>query len=309
MDISIVIPTRNRAAKLCCTLEGLCSQSIPSTAFEVLIVDNGSSDGTRETALHYVERFANWQYLCEPKPGAAAARNAGIKASQGRIILFLDDDVIPDRELLKEHLARHREENIVVLGSVRFPWNGTESVFYYTLTRHPELLQSFRFPDPENVPFLHFYTCNLSVPRSFFEKHEALDDAFGGYGFEDIDLGYRITQAGLRIVFHPKASALHDFWLSFGEFAAKQRQAGHALQYLLNKHPELRPVFLPARTSWRRTLSALVGSAASVLAPFFDVPVRHLSFVLLPTLARFCWSNLQYQFWAGFRAAGEGSRA
>lgn len=301
MDISVVIPTRNRAQKLRRTLDGLCAQSLPSVAFEVLVVDNGSSDDTRAAVAGYLDKAANWKYLRESKPGAAAARNSGIRASQGEIVLFLDDDVVPDPQLVEEHAKGHREQDAVVLGSVRFPWEGTGTAFHRTLSQHPELLQSFRFPDPANVPFQHFYTCNLSLPRSFLSRSGDFDEDFQGSGFEDTELGYRITRAGFRMVFNIRASALHDCWQSFPEFVEKQRRNGRELCCLLKKHPELRDVFLPAAASQRRRLAALAGGAASVLVPCFERPAGSLSFLVLPVLARFCWLNLQYRFWAGLR--------
>ena len=304
MDISVVIPTRNRAQKLRRTLDGLRAQTLSSAAFEVLVVDNGSSDDTCATVAGYLDKAPNWRYLREPQPGAAAARNSGIRASQGEIVLFLDDDVIPDAPLLEEHGKSHREQSAVVLGSVRFPWEGTGTAFRRTLWQHPELLQSFRFPDAANVPFQHFYTCNLSLPRSFLSRSGNFDEDFQASGFEDTDLGYRMARAGFRMVFNPRASAVHDCWMSFPELAEKQRRNGRELRLLLKKHPELREVFLPAATSRRRGLAAMVGGAASVLAPCFEWPAGFLSVLVLPALARFCWLNLQYRFWAGFEEAG-----
>jgi GT2 family glycosyltransferase len=303
LDISVVIPTRNRAQKLRRTLDGLCAQSVPAAAFEVVVVDNASSDDTRATVGGYLDRAAHWKYLREPKPGAAAARNSGIRASQGEIVLFLDDDVVPDPRLVEEHGKSHREQAAVVLGSVRFPWHGTGTAFRRTLSQHPELLQSFRFPDPASVPFQHFYTCNLSLPRSFLSRSGTFDEDFQGSGFEDTDLGYRIARAGFRMVFNPRASAVHDCWLSFPDFAEKQRRNGRELHLLLKKHPELGDVFLPAAASRRRKLAALVGGAASVLGTCFERPAARLSFLVLPLLARFCWLNLQYRFWAGLQEA------
>ncbi len=301
MYISVLIPTKNRSLKLGRTLQGLCSQSVSGRAFEVIVVDNGSDDQTSRTVLSYTNRFDHLKLLKESKPGAAAARNRGMQVSQGDVIVFLDDDVIPDDHWLEEHVKSHRQyPDAAVLGCVRFPWTGNESAFHSMLTHRPELLQSYQFPDSLNVPFLHFYTCNLSVPRSFLSKGEAFDEAFTGAGFEDIELGYRLCLAGCRIVFNPCASALHDFGLSFSQFATKRYRAGQALRYLIKKHPELQTAFLPEATAWRRKLSVLFGLLISPLAPWFDLPVRLSSF-LLPVLGCFCYWNLEYHFWTGFK--------
>jgi GT2 family glycosyltransferase len=302
LEISVIIPTRNRSQKLRRTLDGLRVQSF--AACEVLVVDNGSSDDTHATVANYVDRAPNWQYLREPQPGAAAARNTGIRASRGEIVLFLDDDVVPDPRLLEEHEKSHHRQSAIVLGAVRFPWDGSGTAFRRTLSEHPELLQSFRFPDANDVPFQHFYTCNLSLPRAFLSHSGGFDETFRASGFEDIDLGYRLARDGFRMVFNPCASALHDCWQPFPEFAEKQRRNGGELRVLLKKHPELRETFLPAAGSRRRGLAAIAGSAASVLAPCFEWPTGFLSALALPGLARLCWLNLQSRFWAGFGESG-----
>jgi glycosyltransferase involved in cell wall biosynthesis len=306
LEISVVIPTRNRAPKLRRTLEGLCAQSAPANTFEVVIVDNGSTDNTCEAVKDFTSRAANspWSYLREAKPGAAAARNAGVQASRGDIVLFLDDDVVPDPQLIEEHTKSHREQTVIVLGAVRFPWDDSRTAFHRTLSEHAELLQSFRFPDPHNVPFQHFYTCNLSLPRDVLSRNGGFDESFRASGFEDIDLGYRLSKAGIRMVFNPRASGLHDCWQPFPEFAEKQRRNGRELRILLKKHPELRELFLPEASFARRGLLALAGGAASLLAPWFERPVvGFFSPLVLTALARLCWVNLQLRFRAGFDEA------
>jgi GT2 family glycosyltransferase len=138
------------------------------------------------------------------------------------------------------------------------------------LIDHPELLQSFDFPDPENVPFLHFYTCNLSLARSLFEKVGGFDEAFTSYGFEDVDFGYRLNLLGHHIVHDPRASAIHDPSLSFAEFAQRRRHAGFALGYLLEKHPELLPQFFPASGRYRRYVKLTLGRLCGLLRPTLD---------------------------------------
>lgn len=303
VPLSIVIPTRDRADRLRRTLEALATQSVPTSAFEVLVVDNESRDHTRQVALSYQGRLPRFRLLSQTRPGAAAARNAGIEASQGEFVLFLDDDVIPDPVLLEEHLHTHeRNPGVAVLGLVRFLWTGRESPFHWLLTHRPELLQSFRFPDPSNVPFLHFYTCNVSVPRILFDRAGLFDEAFSGYGFEDTEFGYRIVRSGHRLLFNPRAAALHDFQRPFKQFASDRYRAGQALHRLFQKHPDLESVLRPRNKAWRCRVASWIGLLATPLAPFFDRPVRGPS-LLLPVLGRCCGFHLEHLFWTGFAGA------
>src|SRR6266487_7186737 len=116
--ISVVIPTFNRAAMLSATLESLANQRLPKNRYEVVVVDDGSEDATPEVCRDFASRM-QLNYLHIDNSGISAAKNTGILASHGRILLFFDDDDIADSHLLEEHLIaheRHAEENIAVLG-------------------------------------------------------------------------------------------------------------------------------------------------------------------------------------------------
>ncbi len=116
--ISVVIPTFNRAAMLSATLEGLANQRLPKNRYEVVVVDDGSEDTTPEVCRDFASRI-ELKYLRIDNSGTSAAKNTGILASRGKVLLFLDDDDIADNRLLGEHLKAHEqyaEENIAVLG-------------------------------------------------------------------------------------------------------------------------------------------------------------------------------------------------
>jgi len=116
--ISVIIPTFNRAALLSATLESLAAQSLPKNRYEVIVVDDGSKDATPKVCGDFASRM-QLKYLHIENSGISTAKNAGILASRGRILLFADDDDIADCRLLEEHLKahkRHPEENVAVLG-------------------------------------------------------------------------------------------------------------------------------------------------------------------------------------------------
>ncbi len=304
LDLTVIIPTKNRAAKLAATLECLCRQTLGAQSFEAVVVDNGSSDHTEEVLSQFGKRFSAWQVVRESRPGAAAARNRGVEASSGKILLFLDDDILADPWLLEEHLKSHQSiPDSCVLGFVRFPWTSSSrrhTLLEQCLFDHPELLQSFDFTDPENVPFLHFYTCNLSLSGSLFKRVGGFDEAFTSYGFEDVDFGYRLSLLGHRIVHNPRASAVHDPSLTFAGFAQRRCQAGFTLGYLLEKYPELFPAFLPSSHKYRRYVKLLLGRACWLLKS----PLEQLSCKPSHTMARglprlYHWF-FEYEFSKGF---------
>src|SRR5260370_16156766 len=98
--ISVIIPTFNRAAMLRATLESFAAQSIPKNRYEVIVVDDGSKDATRGVCRDFASRI-QLKYLHIDNSGTSAAKNTGILASRGKLLLFSDDDDIADRRLLE----------------------------------------------------------------------------------------------------------------------------------------------------------------------------------------------------------------
>lgn len=310
MDISVVIPTRNRACHLGRPLQALARQSFPRERFEVLVVDNASTDDTRNVASEFGRAFPHFRVLSESQLGAARARNCGIRESVGELALLLDDDVIPGPRLLEEHwLAHQHHPESAILGRVTFPWEGTESPFRWVIIHRPEYLQSYRFGDSGNVPFNHFYSCNVSLPRSAFARVGLFDEGFRSYGFEDTEFGYRLVRSGVRIVFNSQAEGLHDFQRTFVQFAENRFQAGESFHRLLEKFPELNRWSARQGSLHRRWIARGLGFLAFPLVPFFDSRPPILLRSLLPVLGRACACHLQYRFWRGFAAASRATGA
>src|SRR5579862_6274653 len=115
--ISVVVPTYNRRARLERVLAGLDRQTLPFDRFEVVIVDDGSTDDTKAWLERHSQRAYHVTVATQQNGGPARARNRGVADAQGELILFLDDDVEPTPELLAEHLKLHdAEPNLVVMG-------------------------------------------------------------------------------------------------------------------------------------------------------------------------------------------------
>src|SRR5579883_3490344 len=107
LSLSVVIPTRNRAAVLRRTLPTALHQDLPQDQWELLIVDDGSTDDTAAVVQELAGERA--YLLVQPHRGAAAARNAGLRVARGELVLFLDDDLLCDPSLFTHHLDAHRE--------------------------------------------------------------------------------------------------------------------------------------------------------------------------------------------------------
>lgn len=187
MDLSIVIATRDRAAFLDRALASLHDQWNPPD-FEVVIADNGSTDGTAGV-------IGDWQRRSEvqilsvyvEEPNRARARNAAIAQAAGRILLFVDDDVVLPAEFAAAHHAAHagREHSLAVSGPIL-------NVPSYDVRPKPGAV---------NYSRAFFCTCNVSVPRAALAAAGGFDERFNLYGWEDTELGLRLRRAGTKRAF------------------------------------------------------------------------------------------------------------
>ena len=211
--LTIAIPSRNRRVVLLHALGSLRRQTLEPTAFEVVVVDDGSTDGTAD-AVSALAGTAGWagrrlRVVRQDWRGAAAARTAALEAAAGSIVLFLDDDIEADPGLAAAHLARHHDDaalaaglgasTLVVLGRIRVaPRAGAmhREIERWWDSHHERLLAS-------PPTFAAFFTGNVSVPRSAALAAGGFDASLD-YG-EDVEFGYRIGAAGLRFAYAPEA--------------------------------------------------------------------------------------------------------
>src|SRR6516162_5418252 len=98
--LSIVIPTFNRASILACTIDRIEAQTVSAENYEVIVVDNASTDDTRAVLEAKSRKYFNLKFLLQPKPGAAATRNAGLRQAASDIVLFIDNDIVAEPDLI-----------------------------------------------------------------------------------------------------------------------------------------------------------------------------------------------------------------
>jgi len=241
MDLSVIIPTYNRRVSLARTLNALRQQTLERARYEIIVVDDGSSDGTRDFLKQQadVRAFSQMQNC-----GPAAARNVGIRNARGTWLLFLGDDTMPLPDCLEGHVRAHSEianERVAVLGNVEW-WKGnlvTPLMRYLTTGGTIQHFAFHQIANPENVPYGFFFTANISIQRDFLLQHSLFDEEFRyAYG-EDAELAYRLTAHGLCIVYRPHLSVAHDHPTSYASAKRRAQNAGKTEILMARKHPEL----------------------------------------------------------------------
>lgn len=236
MLISVIIPTHNRREILKKSIESFYDQSFAKEDFELVVIDDHSSDGTEEMIASLSPPFA-LVYDKSDKRGPARARNIGIQKAQGEIILFIDSDIVAHADLLKEHMSIHKERGSVIV--------------------HGEVINTPNIDNPRSEKWklsdysqAFFATGNSSVAKVFLLKAGLFDEDFFEYGWEDLELGLRLKKMGLRAVKNSKAIGYHyqkPFRLeNLPALCQKERERGH-MAYLFYKKfptPEVRGITL-----------------------------------------------------------------
>lgn len=251
-SLAVVIPTHNRRAILERTLDALAAQS--QRDFRVVVVDDGSTDGTWDwlqsraaSALPPRLAVARQENL-----GQGRARNHALRLVEEELVVFLGDDIIPRPDFIAEHRAAHARpgvphEQLAVVGFTdwrRSEMKVTPALEMVNLEGHQFGFAHFR-PQAE-VPFTCFYTSNISLPRGLLGE-EPFAPEFTAYGWEDVELGYRLSRAGLKLFYHPAAAAEHLHPMTLADLFARQLLVGRGLSTLWQLHPELAasPLFSP----------------------------------------------------------------
>jgi glycosyltransferase involved in cell wall biosynthesis len=275
MILTVVIPTRDKAELLDRTLAALAAQEAGRDDWEIVIVDDASSDGTAALLRDWQHRLAARLRTVRPEHnlGRAGARNLGARHARGRFILFLDDDIVAPPDLLAAHLAElTAHEDAGTIGhAVTAPEVVDAPHFHYLDTRAVAKLPVGA------APARYFVTQNAAVPRREFLSVGGFDERFAGYGFEDMELGFRLEDAGVRFraLKHPVPQHVHHHTLA--EYLAKKVECGRgSLQLVARLHPHrlaemrldlvLDPPGAPPPAIWVRWFRTCLDGAAGQLA-------------------------------------------
>jgi glycosyltransferase involved in cell wall biosynthesis len=226
VEASVVIATKDRRAFLERTLRSLQWQ-VGAPPFEIVVVDNGSTDDTRALVEGQTQQPVPVRYVVEPQPNRGKARNRGVELARGRYILFCDDDVWAPGNWIAAHLAAQQGGEYVVNGPIL-------NVPSYESTPLPKLA---------NYSRAFLCTCNASLSKEAFERAGGFDEDFELYGWEDTEFGVRLREAKYRwkfaweaFLWHIKPAAGDALQIESRKAMEKARMA----RRFLDKHPSRR---------------------------------------------------------------------
>ena len=251
-EISIVVPTRNRAERLRALLASLAGQDAPE--FEVIVVDNASGDRTLAVVADADESVdAHVRAIHLPQPmGPAIARNRGWRSARAPLVVFTDDDVVAPPGWLAAIAAAHgRDPDAVIQGR-------TEPD-----PRELERLSAFARSQAATGPGPWFQTCNIAYPKALLELLGGFDESFWEAAGEDTDLGWRAVEAGARVVYEPAALNWHAVHEPGAWQLIRSSQKWRLGVRNLARHPELRSA-LHRGIFWKESHERLIVAAIGV---------------------------------------------
>jgi cellulose synthase/poly-beta-1,6-N-acetylglucosamine synthase-like glycosyltransferase len=307
-ELTVVLSTLGNHPVLRRVLDGYDRQDAPAGSFELIVVSDVKEPDVGAVEAATGERSYPVRRLTGHAPGLSANRNTGWAAAQAPIVLFTDNDTIPVRRLVSEHLATHRRhpaDEVAVSGHVRWAKGLTVTPFMKWLDRGVQF--GFQATRGEQGHWAQLYGANSSIKVAMLERVGGYDEERLPYLYEDLDWGYRAREHGLRVIYNRRAIVDHWRPMSVGVF--KQRLpmlAATELQFT-QLHPEVTP--------WYHQMfsEALTHGPAGVKA-------RRLAGVVppgLPWLGRRVWdaADLQWRqelaptFMAAWDEAQRGTRS
>jgi cellulose synthase/poly-beta-1,6-N-acetylglucosamine synthase-like glycosyltransferase len=227
MQISVVVPARNAARTIGSCLEGLLAQSVSRDLYEVIVVDDGSTDETRR-----VVQGTGVELIAQPHEGPAAARNRGVVASTGEIVLFTDADCVPDENWMQEMMQPFEDPEIVgVKGVYRTQQRGIVPRFVQCeYEERYELMARQRWID-----FIDTYSAGYR--REVFLAEGGFDTRYPNASVEDQELSFRLAELGHKMVFNAGAAVYHQHPETLMAYSRRKFNIGYWKVRVLRRHP------------------------------------------------------------------------
>lgn len=235
--LSVVIASFNQCDVLKKVLPFYENQTCSTDDFEVIIVDSTSTDGAQEFLKSFKPNF-NFRYHIQKNNGKASARNKGVELAYGDYVLITDGDMIPDKDLISEHIKAHNMTTTstcfegLAWNLPSLEWPPKKESLSPQVGTHPK--------DRAKLGWYYFLTGNISFPRSLFIQEKGFDERFKGYGWEDLELGYRLEKKSIPLYYLRPAVNYHFHVISKDKEIERNIQKGESAKTMLALHPELK---------------------------------------------------------------------
>lgn len=259
-NATIVIPTYNRELLLRYTLQTILNQETMGYTFEVIVVDDGSTDQTSKVVDEFKNQIPNLRYYYQEHDGfgAARARNVGIANARGEIIIFIDSGILLSKRFVYQHCLSHGAKNAcAVIGNVYAFTALTDDTYLLNLLDLDNIDKSIASLKKEEkyidvrcasyrnfdfrienapAPYFYFWTSNVSVRKQDLLEVGGFDENFRTWGMEDVDLGFKLYKNNICFTLNLDAEAIHYPHDSKNDSESKKDTDKENLRYFHNKH-------------------------------------------------------------------------
>ena len=227
MEISIVVPARNAAGTIGGCVQSLLEQSVPRERYEVIVVDDGSTDETRQL----VER-SGATLIPQAQEGPAAARNKGVSVSKGDIVLFTDADCVPEANWVAEMVRSFEDGEIAgVKGVYRTRQGGI-------IPRFVQCEYEERYEQMAKQRWIDFIdTYSAGYRREIFLAEGGFDTRYPSASVEDQEFSFRLAERGHKMVFNPRAVVYHQHPATLTAYFTRKFNIGYWKVMVLRRHP------------------------------------------------------------------------
>ena len=240
-EVTVLLATHQRCDVLLQCLEAYARQLVVPGTIEIVVVDDGSTDGTKEVG-EALELAVPLTFIHQEPGGASRARIVALAHARGRLILFVNDNTIPFPDNIQRHIEAHQElegRQAMVIGTFEQPEEHLENALARLIDTPHYVFDDTRWKPGQELTGMAFHTCHLSAPRHIIEEVGGFDPEFSDHACEDIDLGVRLEQAGWTIHYRPECRAIHQHFVDFETLRRRQGVVALAYTRFFQKHPHL----------------------------------------------------------------------
>jgi cellulose synthase/poly-beta-1,6-N-acetylglucosamine synthase-like glycosyltransferase len=247
---SVVVPAMNAGDTIGECLESLLVQTTPREQYEVIVVDDGSSDETRDVAVRYQVSI-----MAQPHAGPAAARNRGAGEAKGEIVLFTDADCVPETDWISEMLRPFEDPQV---SGVKGAYRTQQAAVLPRFVQHEYEERYQRMARLRWIDFIDTYSAGYR--REVFLATGGFDTRYPDASVEDQELSFRLAERGHKLVFNPQAIVYHQHPETLKAYFRRKFSIGYWKVKVLRRHPgkALRDSHTPQTLKMQMVLSLML---------------------------------------------------
>lgn len=237
MKTSVIIPSYNPTLKLSATLDKLVPQSVLIDEL-IIIIDNDIYNDFAKSLQEKYSTLLKIKVFPQPNSGRAISRNRGVELSSGDIIIFLDDDMLAENDLIEKHIQYHKKNpGIIVSGNgYRNPAGATYDFGKFLIAMEKNWKKHDTDIHEITLKKFDFTACNMSLPKNIFQQLNGFDTRFSDS--EDFDFAIRAIHQNVKIIYDNTLLAWHNDWPDMDNYIKRQNEYTIAKEKILKIRPE-----------------------------------------------------------------------